>query len=198
MEREDTKERILTEALRLFSENGYAAVSVGQIAEAVGIKAPSLYKHYKSKRDIFDSILRRMEELDLEQAREHRMPEETETPCGEVPMERIRTYTKAMFLHWTEEEFPARFRKLLTLEQYRDPEMAKLYRQYLSGGPLGYMAEVFRDAAGSAEEAEGLALEFYGPMYLLYSVYDDTRDRAAALAALEAHIDRFSKRMAEK
>ena len=113
-------------------------------------------------------------------------------------MERIRTYTKAMFLHWTEEEFPARFRKLLTLEQYRDPEMARLYRQYLSGGPLGYMAEVFRDAAGSAEEAEGLALEFYGPMYLLYSAYDDTHDRTAALAALEAHIDRFSKRMAEK
>ena len=42
-----TKERILNEALRLFSEKGYSDVYVSDIAEAVGIKAPSLYKHYK-------------------------------------------------------------------------------------------------------------------------------------------------------
>ena len=52
----DTKQRILLEALRLFSKRGYDAVGVEQIASAVGIKAPSLYKHYKSKQDIFDAI----------------------------------------------------------------------------------------------------------------------------------------------
>ena len=52
----NTRDRILLEALRLFSQRGYDAVSVEQIAAAVGIKAPSLYKHYKSKRDIFDAI----------------------------------------------------------------------------------------------------------------------------------------------
>ena len=52
----DTKQRILLEALRLFSKRGYDAVSVEQIASAVGIKAPSLYKHYKSKKDVFDAI----------------------------------------------------------------------------------------------------------------------------------------------
>ena len=31
-----------------------------EIAEAVGIKAPSLYKHYKSKQDIFNAILDEM------------------------------------------------------------------------------------------------------------------------------------------
>ena len=45
-----TKQRILREALRLFSQKGYDAVSVEQNANAVGIKAPSLYKHYKSKQ----------------------------------------------------------------------------------------------------------------------------------------------------
>ncbi len=45
----NTKKRILDEALTLFSEKGYANVFVADIAEAVGIKAPSLYKHYKSK-----------------------------------------------------------------------------------------------------------------------------------------------------
>ena len=51
-----TKQRILLEALRLFSQKGYDAVSVEQIADAVGIRAPSLYKHYKGKQDIFDAI----------------------------------------------------------------------------------------------------------------------------------------------
>ena len=51
-----TKERILHQALRLFSQKGYDAVSVEQIAIAVGIKAPSLYKHFKSKQEIFDAI----------------------------------------------------------------------------------------------------------------------------------------------
>ena len=52
----DTRERILKEALGLFSEYGYDAVSTQQIAAAVGIKAPSLYNHFKSKQAIFDEI----------------------------------------------------------------------------------------------------------------------------------------------
>ena len=48
----DTKQRILDEALTLFSEKGYANVFVADIAKRVGIKAPSLYKHYKNKYHI--------------------------------------------------------------------------------------------------------------------------------------------------
>lgn len=43
--------------MRLFSQSGYDAVSVERIASAVGIKAPSLYKHFKSKQEIFDAIV---------------------------------------------------------------------------------------------------------------------------------------------
>ena len=199
MKKEDTKQRILTEALKLFSVNGYEAVTVEQIATAVGVKAPSLYKHYKSKRDIFDSIVERMNEMDLEQAKEYDMPEgtleETAEAYRDVPLEKVRVYTKAMFLYWTEEEFSSCFRKLLTLEQYRDAGMARLYQQYLSTGPLEYMADIFRSMSDSDETARQLALEFYGPIYLLYGVYDDTRDRAGTLAAIDRHLDRFTERL---
>ena len=199
MKREDTKQRILTEALKLFSVNGYEAVTVEQIATAVGVKAPSLYKHYKSKRDIFDSIVERMNEMDLEQAKEYDMPEgtleETAEAYRDVPLEKVRVYTKAMFLYWTEEEFSSCFRKLLTLEQYRDAGMARLYQQYLSTGPLEYMADIFRSMSDSDEMARQLALEFYGPIYLLYGVYDDTRDRAGTLAAIDRHLDRFTEHL---
>lgn len=199
MKKEDTKQRILTEALKLFSVNGYEAVTVEQIATAVGVKAPSLYKHYKSKRDIFDSIVERMNEMDLEQAKEYDMPEgtleETAEAYRDVPLEKVRVYTKAMFLYWTEEEFSSCFRKLLTLEQYRDAGMARLYQQYLSTGPLEYMADIFRSMSDSDEMARQLALEFYGPIYLLYGVYDDTRDRAGTLAAIDRHLDRFTEHL---
>ena len=52
----DTKERILLTALELFSENGYEAVSVSDIAAELGITKGALYRHYRSKRDIFESI----------------------------------------------------------------------------------------------------------------------------------------------
>ena len=53
-----------------------------------------------------------------------------------MPIEKVRAYSKTRLLHWTEEEFSSCFRKMLTLEQYRDSEMAQLYQKYLAAGPL--------------------------------------------------------------
>ena len=58
----ETREKIIDEALELFSEQGYEGVSVAQIGNAVGIKAPSLYKHFKNKQAIFDEIVHVMKE----------------------------------------------------------------------------------------------------------------------------------------
>lgn len=49
----DTKERIIEEALRLFSEKGYAGTSMSDIAERLKITKAALYKHYSGKREIF-------------------------------------------------------------------------------------------------------------------------------------------------
>ena len=200
MRQEDTKRKILEQALRLFSVNGYAAVSVEQIAQAVGIRAPSLYKHYKSKRDIFAQIVAEMERQDAAFAAACGVPgvpvQEAPQAYAHVPMDSIRAFSTALFRHWTEDAFAAGFRRLLTLEQYRDLEMAGLYRQYLSAGPLAYMEDIFAPPAGGAAAGMALALAFYGPMFLLYSVYDDAADKAAVLPLLEAHIDRFAARLA--
>ena len=45
------------------------------------------------------------------------------------------------------------------------------------------------------EAAMQLALEFYGPMYLLYSVYDGAKDKDSVASLLDAHIDRFISRI---
>ena len=197
MKQEDTKQRILSESLRLFSENGYDAVSVAEIASAVGIKAPSLYKHYKSKRDIFDSILKKMSEADGFYADENDMPN-VDDDYNNVSLESIKTFSVAMFKHWTEDEFAARFRRMLSLERFKNSEMAELYKSYISSGPLDYMKEVFAGMNYSESDAEQLALSFYGPMFMLYTVYDESENKKEIISQAEKHINNFIDNLKEK
>ena len=75
------KEEILTVALHLFARDGYEAVSVSQIAGELDMTKGALYRHYKSKRDIFDCIVERMEQGDSEQAAEYDMRKMIKRVC---------------------------------------------------------------------------------------------------------------------
>lgn len=190
-----TKERILEAALELFAEKGYLGASMSDIANRLGITKGALYKHYTGKQEILDSIVERMNQMDYERAQECEMPETQPDGFAEAylhtPIERIRTHSMAQFDHWTKEPFSSNFRKMLTLEQYRDPKLRQLYHDYLATGPTEYMAAIFRKLVDSDEAAMQLALEFYGPMFLLYSVYDGASDKDSVAPMLSAHIDRF-------
>ena len=194
-----TKEKILLTALKLFAQDGYEAVSISKISGELGMAKSALYKHYKNKRDIFDSIINRMDELDYERAREYNMPDgnmdEIIKGYREISIDKIRIYTEAQFKHWTEEEFSSLFRRKLTLEQYRNQEMADLYQKYLVSGPIDYMTYLFAGITGKKEEAKQLAIEFYGPIFLMYSLYDNKREEDDLTQMLKNHVDRFSKKM---
>lgn len=190
-----TKERILETALNLFAQNGYLGTSMNDIAKQLGFTKAALYKHYTGKQEILDRIVERMNEMDDERAKAYEMPETASNDFAEaylrIPVEKIRIYSAVQFDHWTKEKFSANFRKMLTLEQYRDPKLAQLHHDYLAGGPLEYMAAIFRKLTDSDEIAMQLALEFYGPIYLLYSIYDDAEDKKSVSSLLDVHIDRF-------
>ena len=81
-----TKEKILRTSLKLFAQNGYEAVSVSQIASELGITKGAIYKHYESKRHIFDSILRHMEQRDAQQAAAHHDTRESAEPRRQMPI----------------------------------------------------------------------------------------------------------------
>lgn len=189
----NTKENILLAALRLFAQNGYEAVSVSDIAGALGVTKGALYKHYANKRAIFESIVARMEALDAQGAQAYEMPEgtvnEMEDAYRHASMKQIVAFGCARFHDWTEDDFHASFRKMLTLEQYRSAEMRALYQQYLVSGPLGYVADLFR--AWNMPNAQERALAFYAPMFLLYSIADGAEDKAAAAAMLKDHMRRL-------
>ena len=198
----ETKEKILKTALKLFARDGYEAVSVSQIAGELGMVKSALYKHYKSKRDIFDSILERMDEMDSERVKKYEMPEgnmdKIVEAYKELPFEQIQVFSKAQFQHWTQEEFSSLFRKMLTLEQFRNQEMNQLYEKYLTTSPVAYMQEVFFGLTSDKEKAKQLALEFYGPIYLLFSLYDGAKDKETVIALLNTHVERFSNNLKQE
>ena len=139
----------------------------------------ALYRHYKSKRDIFDCIVQRMEHQDSEQASDYDMPEEDREEMPEkyeaVSLDDFAEYSKSMFEYWTEDDFASSFRKMLTIEQFRSGEMQKLYQQYLAAGPVSYVKDLL-ESMGIAE-AKDRAVKFYAVMYLYYSIYDGEDDK---------------------
>ena len=198
----ETKEKILMTALRLFARDGYEAVSVSMIAGELGITKGALYKHYKNKRDIFDSIVERMYRLDAEKSREHNVPEEKreQNPAEyeNVSLVSLKEFTVSQFLLWTEDEFASDFRKMLTLEQYRSAEMTELYASCFTAGPVAYTEDIFREMIknGVLKEADPklLAVEFFAPVFLLINASDGLPDRAQSLDLLNSHIDGFIRR----
>ena len=198
----DTKENILHTALRLFARDGYEAASVSDIAGELGMTKGALYKHYRNKRDIFDSIVERMYRIDAERAKRYDVPEETfdASPSAyrTAAVEKIRAFIEAQFLFLTEDEFARNFRKMLTLEQYRNPEMAELYQTCFARGPVSYMEDLFREMMEKGiwrtSNPKQLALEFYGPFYLLVSISDTMPDKKEMANLLAAQMERFIER----
>ena len=185
-----TKEKIMQTALRLFARDGYEAVPVSAIAGELGMTKGALYKHYANKRAIFDSIVERMYEIDAVPQEEYAA---APTAYEAVSAEAVRAFTLAQFGFWTKDDFAANFRRMLTLEQYRSEEMAALYSRTLTAGPVAYMEDIFREmmARGVLESGDPrqLAVEFYAPMFLLMNLPDE----AEGTALLERHIDNFMR-----
>ena len=173
------KEEILIVALHLFARDGYEAVSVSQIAGELDMTKGALYRHYKSKRDIFDCIVQRMEQQDGEQATEYDMPQEDKENMPEkyetVSLGDFVEYSKSMFEYWTEDDFASSFRKMLTIEQFRSEEMQNLYQQYLVAGPASYVKDLFESVG--IVNAKDKAARFYAAMYFYYSIYDGAADK---------------------
>lgn len=197
-----TKEKILAEALSLFAEKSYSDVYVGDIAAAVGIKAPSLYKHFKSKQDIFSAILQQLTQAYEQQAAALQLSSGNAAQDGAyfsgAAEDVLISSGKALFAYFLHDDTVKKFRKMLTLEQFHNAELAALFsRQYIDD-PLRYQASVLAVVTANgllaAEDADVAALHFYAPIYLLLTMCDRQPEREEeALRLLERHIRQFNR-----
>ncbi len=195
----DTREKILLTALHLFARDGYEAVSVSDIAGALSMTKGALYKHYASKRAIFDSIVERMYAIDAARSRQYAVPAETfeasKAAYDTVSPDSVRNFTVAQFDFWTGDAFAADFRRMLTLEQYRSEEMTALYSSCLTAGPVAYTEDIFRGMMKNGVLKVGdpalLAVEFFAPLPLLMAMTDGGMKRDTCRQLLCDHMERF-------
>ncbi len=207
MKQEATRQRILDEALALFSARGYDSVSVGEIAKAVGIKAPSLYNHFPSKRAIFDAIVdatAAQYEADTDKIDIHVQNVTQDIPAfTEITADALFEKVRQIFLYSLHDENISRFRRMMTIEQFRSPELAALYSRRYVERVLDYHAGIFRAliAAGEiqAEDPDTLAMLYVAPVLTLIGVCDRQPERETeCLARLEAHVRLFFRLVHEK
>ena len=198
----DTKHRILDEALTLFSEKGYANVYVSDIAGRVGIKAPSLYKHYRNKRAIFDAIIDEMNHRFEQQAQALSISGTDPTADAEVykniDEEHLIKLGNDLFRYYLHDSYTKRFRKMLTLEQFQDQELARVYSQQYFDMPLSYQGMLLGLMVSQGLLVTGnvpiMTLQFYAPIYMLLTVCDREPSREQeTMELLEGHIRQFDQ-----
>lgn len=200
MKQEDTKQKILDKALELFSEQGYDSVSVGEIAKAVGIKAPSLYNHFPSKQAIFDAIVESTAaryEADTDQIHIHVQDVRQDIPIFmEITEEMLFEKVRQIFEYSLHDETVSRFRHMMTIEQFRSPELAALYSKRYVERILDYHGGIFRALIDTGEigpaDPEGLAMMYVAPVLTLIGICDRQPEREKeCLEKLRVHVRLF-------
>lgn len=200
MKQEDTKQRILDKALELFAAKGYDSVSVGEIAGAVGIKAPSLYNHFPGKQAIFDAIVESTAaqyEADTGKIDIHVENAVRDIPVfTEITAEGLFEKVRQIFEYSLHNQCIRRFRRMMTMEQFRSPELAALYSERYVDRVLAYHAGIFRALMASGEirpqDPDTLAMMYTAPVLTLIAVCDRQPEREGeCLEKLRKHVTLF-------
>jgi hypothetical protein len=201
-ENQSTKQRILAEALTLFSEKGYGPVTVAEIANAVGVSAPALYKHYKSKQDIFDAIVVEMKAGYERQTATMLMngvdAKKDLSLFTDISEEKLIGMNISLFLYFVHDDNARKFRKMLTIEQYGNKELAAQYKKQYIDNPLDYHTAIFELLSGTditiSEDSEIMALQYYAPVFLLINLCDcHPEQEPEAIQILKRHVKQFNR-----
>lgn len=191
----DTKAAILDEAMRLFSEQGFRATTVRDIASAVGIKDASLYNHYPSKQAMFDAIVEQA--LDTMKEGFYRrgalfFTTDDASVYGDIPFSALLDKITGTFEYLFCDPYVVRLRKLLVINQFENERATYVYRLIFAEQPLRLQETVFSYLMKSGEFEQGdarlFALEFYGPLFLMMHAgtpWPEVRP------VLEAHLESF-------
>ena len=196
MDRGNTKQEILEAALELFSVQGFEATSVSQIADAVGIRKASLYSHFENKQAILDALVKNV----LAQYEEHSIFARTdwEKDADHLPLTPDAAVQMVLgqieyILH---DPTISRARKMLVIEQFQNPELAKLQTRQNYADVMQYFTGLVKQLIRREVLAEGdpqiMAAQFCLPISVWINLCDREPEREMEVAALvDKHIRQF-------
>lgn len=194
----NTKQKIFSTAMTLFSQRGFQSVSVRDISSTIGMRESALYRHYKNKQDIFDCIVNETSQrLELIHKR-LAVPQQTDNLSQICSFERLQQTSCNLFLFYLKDDVVSKFRKMLTIEQYNNPQAAQMYRTLFVERTVEFQREMFQDFIDAELfiecDAYVTAIQFYAPVFMLLSKYDVTPEKEVeALVTLRHHVEQFSK-----
>ena len=188
-----TKERILDAALTLFAENGYDGTSVEQIANIVGIKAPSLYKHYKGKEDILNALIDSAETWYEEMFG-------SENNIGEVPQSREEfiKVTMERISFTMRDPIIRKTRILLVQEQFRNERISEATTRHQLDGIQRMYAKIIKgmmdEGIVKSDDSDLLAAELTAPVVLQIARSDrQPQCEEECMEYIEKHLRHFCK-----
>ena len=193
MEKMTTKDRILDSALTLFSEKGYDGVGVDLIADKAGIKGPSLYKHFKGKEDILDSLIEKVET-------HYRDNFGSVINPGKIPetMDELITLSLKRIEFTIHDPMIKKVRRMLAMEQFRTSRIAVLTTKYTIDIVQGIYHKIFQAMMenGIMRQSDPalLAMSFTAPISLLIQMCDrETEREQEAMERIEEFFRYFAE-----
>ena len=196
MERGNTKQDILEAALDLFSVQGFEATSISQLAGAVGIRKASLYSHFESKQAILDTLVKEV----LQQYAAHSIfaRADWEKDAGNLPLtsDAAVQMIQGQIRYILHDPTIQRARKMLVIEQFRNPELAKLQTKQNYSDVLGYFTGMIRRLIRKGilleDDPEMMAAQLCLPISVWITLCDREPDREPEVMELvEKHIRQF-------
>ena len=189
----DTKERILTTALEMFSRNGYAGTSLRELAAALGLVKSAMYRHFESKEAIWNALLDAMIAYYGERfGSPENLPPVPDSPEGLVQM------TMRMVKFTVRDEKVVMTRKVLAIEQFRDARARALAGRHFLTGLTEMFTPVFAGMMDRGllkrDDPEMLAFAYTAPISALIHQCDREPERVEEiLARVEAFSRHFAK-----
>lgn len=196
-----TKEKITNEALTLFSTKGYKGTSVKNIADAVNIKDSSLYKHFKSKQAILDSIVdlvwRHIENM----SETYGLPDDLDYKkaaafYSDIEEDDLVELSQKIFLFYLKDSVVSRFWKMGNIEQFQNPKIYSLFSNIFLEESISYQTALFDEMRKEKifidVDSKVMAISFYTPIYFLLCKYANHMEREKeALEILEKQVREF-------
>ena len=167
----DTKERILMLALKKFSQNGYAGTNIREFTESLGLVKSSMYKHFASKEEIWNTLLDKMIAY-----YDERFGSAEHLPPVPESLEALVAMTMRMVDFTVHDEKIVMTRKLLTIEQFRDERARMLASRYFLTGLKEMFTRIFEGMMDRGllrrDDPAMLAFAYTAPISVLIHLCD--------------------------